>query len=95
MGEFKAKLTHCGQHRRYGDFFREWDVKTTATREETIEWCFQNLYTRRVPHATEFRKNTVYGGEKSHDMSYYFAGYYDLQETENGFKFIICEPYAD
>ena len=46
-------------------------------------------------HATEFRKNTVYGGEKSHDMSYYFAGYYDLQETENGFKFIICEPYAD
>ena len=91
----EAKQTHCGQHRRYGDFYREWEVKTDLPQGEVIEWCFENLYKRRVPHASEWHVNIRVGGEKDGDPGYYFAGYYSIRKIDGGYEFTICEPYAD
>lgn len=91
----EAKQIHCGQYKRYGDFFRVWEVKTDLSKEETVEWCFENLYKRRVPHTGEWHANIRYGGPKWSDASYYFAGYYSIEPIDGGFKFTICEPYAD
>lgn len=91
-----AEQTHCGQHRKYGDFFREWDIQTDEkNREVVLNYCFDNLYKRRVPDSAEWHLNIKYGGEKSEDANYYFAGYYTLAKTDKGYKFTVCEPYCD
>lgn len=92
---FEAKQTHVGQYKRYGDFFREWEITTDRSMEETVEWCFNNLYQRRVPPKEEWNRRIVCGGDKWGDMEYYFGGYYSILQIEKGFKFVICEPYAD
>lgn len=91
----EAKQTHCGQYKRYGDFFREWFVESDMSEEETLEWCFSNLYKRRVPESAAWHANIRIGGEKWHDAGYYFGGYYTLEKVDNGYRFVICEPYAD
>ena len=91
----EAKQIHCGQYKPYGDFFRVWNVQTDMTKEEAIKWCFENLYKRIVPPSGEFHANIRYGGPKSNAPGYYFAGYYSIEEIEGGFKFSICEPFAD
>lgn len=93
--KFEATLVHSGQYRRYDDFYREWEIKTDASAEETLEWCFENLCKRRIPESAEWHKNVRYGGEKSGDMGYYFAGYYTMHPIPEGFYFKVCEPYCD
>ena len=93
---FKATSTHCGQYKRYGDFFREWDIETDLPEEEALEKCFDKLYRgRRVPPSGEWHANIRSGGAKSGDAAYYFAGYYTMKKTETGYHFTICEQYAD
>ena len=92
---FEVKQTHCGQYKPYGDFFREWEITTDLPENVVIERCFDTLYKRRVPPAGEWRKNIQVGGEKHYDAGYYFAGYYSISKIENGYKFVICEPFAD
>lgn len=93
---FEAKQTHCGQHKKYGDFFREWDIETDLPKEEALEKCFSELYKRKIPESAEWHKEIRYGtGEHSGDAKYYFAGYYTLTKTERGYQFSVCEPYAD
>lgn len=91
----EAKQIHCGQYKPYGDFFRVWNVQTDLAQGEAIEWCFQNLYKRRVPPSGEWHANIRYGAPKSSDAGYYFAGYYSVDVIEGGYKFTICEPNAD
>jgi hypothetical protein len=85
----------CGQSKPYGDFFRIWEIKTDMSKEDSLSWCFENIYKRKVPEYGEWRKNTVLGGEKYGDLGYYFAGYYTIKSHENGYMFTICEPYCD
>lgn len=92
---FKATQTHVGQYRRYGDFFREWNIETECTESETLEWCFNNLYTGRVPSSEEWHKEIRINGGHHGDYSYYFAGYYSILPIKGGYKFIVCEPYTD
>lgn len=91
----ETKLIQNGQYRRYGEYYRVWDIQTDEDAEAVKEYCFTNLYKRRVPHEIEWKKNVRFGGEKYGDCGYYFAGYYNLDKTENGYKFTICEPYDD
>lgn len=93
--KYVAVPVHSGQHQRYGDFFRVWDITTDADAEKTLEWCFENVYRRRIPEKREWHKNIQYGGEKSNDMKYYFDGWYELHPIPEGFRFTVCEPYAD
>ena len=91
-----AKQIHCGQYKRYGDFFRVWDIETDEPIEAVLEFCFTQLYHRRVPEAAEFKAAIKYpDGEHYGDFGYYFSGYHTIHEIENGYKFTICEPYAD
>ena len=32
--EYKATSVHCGQYKRYGDFFRVWEIETENEDEE-------------------------------------------------------------
>lgn len=96
MGNFKAKLTHCGQYKRYGDFFRAWEIETDMPKEAVIEKCFSELYKTKLPEEKEWRKEIRYGvGSHSGDAGYYFRGYYTLETIAGGYKFTVCEPYAD
>lgn len=90
----EAKQTHCGQYKRYGDFFREWEIMTNLPEEEVIEWCFENLLKRKVPPEREWHANII-GGEKNGDYRYYFAGYYSISKIDGGYKFVVCVPYTD
>jgi len=93
----KTKETHCGQYKSYGDFFRVWEIETDCEdKEKILEYCFANIYKRRVPESVEWHRNVRFGtGEKSGDANYYFAGYYALEKMSTGFKFTVCEPFAD
>lgn len=94
---FKSKQTHCGQYKPYGDFFIVWEVETEYTEKDTVlDYCFENLYKRKVPESAEYHRNIRYGtGEKSGDANYYFAGYYTLEKIFGGYRFTVCEPFAD
>lgn len=92
----KAKQTHCGQYKRYGDFFRVWEIETDEPIEAVLEFCFTELYKRRVPAKGEWSAAIRYpDGEHRNDPDYYFAGYHTIGEIEKGYKFTVCEPYAD
>lgn len=96
----KAKQTECGQRKRYGDFFRVWEIETDEPKEAVLEYCFKELYKRKgidmLPTKGEWMKEIRVGtGSHSGDASYYFRGYYQLDQTETGFKFTVGEPYAD
>lgn len=91
-----AEQTHCGQYKKYGDFFRKWDITTDEKdREIVLNYCFENLYKRRVPESAEWHRNIRYGGAEDGNANYYFAGYYTLDETNGGYKFTVCEPWCD
>lgn len=93
----KAKQTECGQRKKYGDFFRVWEIETDEPREAVLEYCFEELYKRNgIPTEEEWRKEIRHGtGAHSGDADYYFRGYYRLEKTKTGFKFTVGEPYAD
>lgn len=94
--EFKATRTHGGQYKPYGDTFDVWDIETDCEdKAKVLEYCFSELYKRRVPESAEWHRNIQTGGEKSRDANYYFAGYCTLEKTATGWKFTVCEPYDD
>lgn len=90
-----VKQVHCGQYIRYGDFYRVWEIENPGEMDESAvrEYCRENLTNRDLPEKAEFLQQIR--GAKSGDYSYYFRGYYTLEKTETGYKFTICEPYAD
>lgn len=93
----KAKQTECGQRKRYGDFFRVWEIETDEPKKAVLEYCFEELCKRKgIPTEDEWRKEIrVDIGSHGHDDGYYFRGCYRLDKTETGFKFTVREPYAD
>ena len=95
--EYKANFVHCGQYRPYGDYFRVWEIETEDENAESVlNYCFENLYKRKVPSEAEWRAAIRFDtGEKAGDASYYFAGYHKLERISNGYRFTICEPFAD
>lgn len=101
MEDIKVEQIHCGQYKRYGDFFRVWKIITEEQDIEKVrEYCLNEVYEKVVPEDAEWHKNIRYGGEKSSDASYYFEGYHKLEKKEfenkqNGYIFTICEPFAD
>ena len=92
-----AKQIHCGQYKRYGDFFRVWEIETDESKEAVLEYCFAELYKvkNRPAPSGEWHANIRYGGERFHDADYYFRGYYSIEQTPTGYKFTVCEPYCD
>lgn len=92
----EVRQIHCGQYKRYGDFFRVWEVKTdNKNKEEVLNYLFENVYKRKVSPSGEWHANIRYGGKEFSNPGYYFAGYYSLDEFDGGYKFTICEPFAD
>ena len=91
-----AKQTHCGQYKRYGDFFRVWDIQTDESEEAVKEYCFTELAKRKdLPTKGEWSHAIRIGGERWNDPGYYFRGYYTLSKTDTGYTFKVCEPYCD
>ena len=93
--KFIAKPVFSGQYRKYNDYLRVWEIETDADQETTLEWCFENVYRKRIPEKREWHKNTMYGGEKWGDMNYHFNGWYEMHPIPEGFRFTVCEPYCD
>lgn len=95
--DFKVKHIHDGQYKRYGDYFRVWEIETDCEdKEQVLDFCFTELYKKRVPSKAEWSAEIRMGsGSHAHDPYYYFAGYYTLTKIENGYEFKICEPFAD
>lgn len=93
----EATKIHSGQYKRYGDSFYVWEITTDEPEEKVIDYCFRELYKKDqpLPSKEEWSAAIKIGGEHARDMNYYFRGYYTLGKTEKGYKFTICEPYAD
>lgn len=93
MDKLKDKIVyvHSGQYRRYGDFYRVWDINDPdASPDEILAHFFKDK--QPLPNAAEFSAKTRKG---DFDIGYYFRGYYKLDKTEYGYRFTICEPYCD
>lgn len=89
--EDKIVHVHSGQYRRYGDYYRVWDINDPdASPDEILAHFFKDG--QPLPNAAEFSAKTWKGGS---DPAYYFRGYYKLVKTEYGYRFTICEPYCD
>ena len=100
----KATNIHSGQYKRYGDFFRVWDIESDEPKEAVLAYCFKEIYKRDpiLPTEAEWRKNIRIGGSQSGNASYYFRGYYTLKSAGGSYEgeitkytFTVCEPYAD
>lgn len=92
----EVKLIHCGQYKRYGDFFRVWEIKTDGeSPEEVVNYMKENVHKYDLPPSGEWSANIRYGGEKFDDPAYYFRGCYSLEKIEGGYKYTVREPYCD
>lgn len=92
---FKAIPIHSGQYRLYGDSYYEWDIETDLPEEKILDKCLTACGGEGLPSKEEYRENTKYGGERWGDDIYRFRGYYEFKETEDGYRFTICKPFAD
>lgn len=91
---FKATQTHVGQYRRYGDFFREWDIETDLTEEQMLNEFFNTVYRHKVPEIKEYKERI--NSDKRNDFTYYFNGFYEARQKNDGtYHITICEPYCD
>lgn len=90
MDKFITKQVHCGQYKRYGDFFRVWNISTNEDETSTLDYCFSELYKHPVPESREWHRRIQYG-----DANYYFSGYYSLEKIDDGYEFSICKPFTD
>lgn len=82
----ELKWTHAGQYRPYGDTFRECEIHTPDTLEDsTILNLVHNGH--KLPKE-EWQKNTG-------DAMIYFTGWYTITKTDYGYKYVGCEPYTD
>lgn len=92
----QVKQIHCGQYKRYGDFYRVWEIKTDGeSEEEVLKFIRENVHKTDLPPAGEWSANVRYGGERANDPAYYFRGCYSLEEIEGGYKYTVKEPYCD
>ncbi len=92
----EAKQIHCGQYKRYGDYFRVWEIKTDGeSKEEVLKYIRENVHKSDLPPSGEWSANVRYGGERSNDPAYYFRGCYTLEEIDGGYKYSVKEPYCD
>ena len=92
----EAKQIHCGQYKRYGDFFRVWEIKTDGeSKEEVLKYIRENVHKSDLPPSGEWSANVRYGGERSNDPDYYFRGCYTLEEVDGGYKYTVKEPFCD
>lgn len=91
----EAKKISAGQQKKYGDYIRVWEIQTDQDQQEVLDYCIMNLARRPIPSKSLWEANIRRGGEKEHDMGYYFGGYYTLTKTESGYRFTITEPYCD
>lgn len=87
----KIVHVHSGQYKRYGDFYRVWDIHDPdASPDEILAHFFKDK--QPLPNAAEFSAKVH---ENGFDPGYYFRGYYKLVKTEYGYRFTIYEPYCD
>lgn len=94
--EYKVQQTYCGQYRPYGDFYREYLIKTDDEIKAVEKWALENIEgVKGKAPKSEWDNNVRYGGEKFHDADYYFKGYYYIFKVSNGYKLVACEPYTD
>lgn len=92
----EAKVIHCGQYERYGDFFRVWEIKTDGeSKEEVLKYIRENVDEYDLPTCSEWETNVRYGGEKYKDLAYFFRGCYTLEKIEGGYRYTVREPYCD
>lgn len=92
----EAKLTHSGQYKRYGDFYKVWEIKTDGeSEEEVLKYIRENVHKAELPPAGEWSANVRYGGERWNDLAYYFRGCYSLEQIDGGYKYTFKEPYCD
>lgn len=92
----EAKQIHCGQYKRYGDYFRVWEIKTDGeSKEEVLKYIRENVHKSDLPPSGEWSANVRYGGERSNDPAYYFRGCYTLEEVDGGYKYTVKEPFCD
>lgn len=81
-----------GQIRRYGDYLYEYFIETDCSEEDTLNFVKFVLNKKHLPEEKEWRAN-IYTDE--YGIDYYARGYYTLDRCENGWKYIIHEPYMD
>lgn len=96
IGIKKITQIHCGQYKRYGDFFRVWEIETDEQDDnKVLEYCQNEICKKKIPSFSEWKPKIMHGGSEFGNPNYYFAGYCKLEKIENGYKYTVCEPYCD
>lgn len=85
---YEVSWTHVGQYRRYGDFFRVAEIRTTNRDPNAILEIMKTFYRCDVPLKKDW-------DNKRKTMSEYFAGWCIVEPIPGGFKYTKCEPYDD
>lgn len=82
----ELKWTHVGQYHAYGDTFRECEIHTPDTLEESDILML-------VGNGKKLPKEEWKNGNG--DIMVYFTGWYTITKTDYGYKYEGCEPYTD
>ena len=100
-----VNLVESQQRERYGDYYKTWEIVTDGeSKKEVIEYCLNNLVNNKpytdsddspLPESAEFHKLIRYGEKRSGDAAYYFRGYWEMKDMDNGYLFTYVQPYAD
>lgn len=87
---FIVTVSHTGQFRPYGDFFRIYDINTNCPDKDIVVDMVKTILRpedKNIPGEGIWRK--LEGPDN------YFRGYYTIEKTSTGWRYTKCEPYAD
>lgn len=79
--------THVGQYHAYGDTYRECEIHTPDILEDN-----EVLLLVQEKHKLPKEEWKV---KSQNDIMVYFRGWYTIDKTDYGYKYIGCEPYDD
>ena len=85
--ECTLNWVHSGQYRPYGDTFKECEIHTNDSMKEKDLLLLVNNGSK-LPKV-EWDKH------KFNSAAVYFQGWYTLEKTYYGYKYVGCEPYTD
>ena len=85
--ECTLNWVHSGQYHPYGDTFRECEIHTNEIIDEKDILIMVNNGSK-LPKE-EWKKNHL------NSACIYFRGWYTIEKTNYGYKYIGCEPYTD
>lgn len=83
------------QARPYADHIWEWDIVTDKSEAEVLDYCRKELRNAQRDETTYWKDYRDRNKSFNEHMEIVCGGYFNLNKTENGYRYRVTLEYID